>query len=83
MPTRAWAATLAQADSGSMPSPEAILAALLHDLIGHERRLLLVLDDFHLVEEEEVQRKLEWLVTHLPPTVCIVIASRTRLPLQC
>ena len=73
---------LAQADSGSMPSPEAILAALLHDLIGHERRLLLVLDDFHLVEEEEVQRKLEWLVTHLPPTVCIVIASRTRLPLQ-
>ncbi|MEJ8825747.1 LuxR C-terminal-related transcriptional regulator [Variovorax humicola] len=73
---------LAQVDSGSMASPDAVVASLLHDVAGHERRLMLVLDDFHLVQQEAVHRKLEWLVAHLPQNVCIVIASRTRLPLQ-
>ncbi|MGJ7495502.1 LuxR C-terminal-related transcriptional regulator [Variovorax sp. RT4R15] len=73
---------LAQADGGNMASLDALVASLLHDLIGHDRRLLLVLDDFHLVQHEGVHRKLEWLVAHLPPTIGLVIASRTRLPLS-
>ncbi|WP_218508240.1 LuxR C-terminal-related transcriptional regulator [Variovorax sp. dw_308] len=73
---------LAQADGGSMASPDAIVASLLHDLVNHDRRLILVLDDFHLVQQQAVHRKLEWLLAHLPQNVCLVIASRTRLPLQ-
>ncbi len=84
---------LAQTEGGTMASPDAIVASLLHDLMGHERRaaatkaqhdrrLLLVLDDFHLVHDGGVHRKLEWLVAHLPPTVGLVVASRTRLPLS-
>ncbi|MDM0018745.1 LuxR C-terminal-related transcriptional regulator [Variovorax saccharolyticus] len=73
---------LAQADGGNLASIDALMASLLHDLTGHDRRLLLVLDDFHLVHHEAVHRKLEWLVAHLPPTVGLVIASRTRLPLS-
>ncbi len=73
---------LAQADGANMASLDALVAALLHDLLGHDRRLLLVLDDFHLVQHDGVHRKLEWLVAHLPPTVGLVIASRTRLPLS-
>ena len=45
-----------------MASPDAIVASLLHDLVGHDHRLLLVLDDFHLVHDDGVHRKLEWLI---------------------
>jgi LuxR family maltose regulon positive regulatory protein len=50
--------------------------------MGHDHRLLLVLDDFHLVHDDGVHRKLEWLIAHLPASVGLVIASRTRLPLS-
>ncbi|RYY52102.1 MAG: helix-turn-helix transcriptional regulator, partial [Comamonadaceae bacterium] len=73
---------LAQADGGNMASLDALVASLLHDLVGYDRRLLLVLDDFHLVHNDSVHRKLEWLMAHLPPTIGLVIASRTRLPLS-
>lgn len=73
---------LAQTDGGTMASPDAVVASLLHDLMGHDHRLLLVLDDFHLVHDDGVHRKLEWLIGHLPPTIGLVIASRTRLPLS-
>ncbi len=73
---------LAQIEGGSMASLDAVVASLLHDLMGHERRLMLVLDDFHLVHNETVHRKLEWLLAHLPPTAGLLLASRTRLPLS-
>jgi LuxR family maltose regulon positive regulatory protein len=73
---------LAQTDGGTMASPDAVVASLLHDLMGHDHRLLLVLDDFHLVHDDGVHRKLEWLIAHLPASVGLVIASRTRLPLS-
>ncbi|WP_416049514.1 LuxR C-terminal-related transcriptional regulator [Cupriavidus basilensis] len=74
--------TLAQADGGNMASLDALVTSLLHDLLGHDRRLILVLDDFHLVQHEGLHRKLEWLIAHLPPNIGLVLASRTRLPLS-
>ncbi|EHP42678.1 LuxR family ATP-dependent transcriptional regulator [Cupriavidus basilensis OR16] len=74
--------TLAQADGGNMASLDALVTSLLHDLLGHDRRLMLVLDDFHLVQHEGLHRKLEWLIAHLPPNIGLVLASRTRLPLS-
>ncbi|HZF86317.1 MAG TPA: AAA family ATPase, partial [Burkholderiaceae bacterium] len=73
---------LAQTEGGTMVSLDAIVASLLHDLTGHTGRLLVVLDDFHLVQAEGVHRKLEWLMAHLPPTVGLVVASRRRLPMS-
>jgi len=73
---------LAQTAGGSLASPDAIVASLLADLGSDCGRLLLVLDDFHLVQHEGVHRQMEWLVGHLPPNVGVVIASRTRLPLS-
>lgn len=73
---------LAQTAGGSLASPDAIVASLLADLGAECGRLLLVLDDFHLVQHEGVHRQVEWLVGHLPPNIGVVIASRTRLPLS-
>lgn len=74
--------TLAQFGGGTMASLDAVLASLLDDLTGCDRPLLLVLDDFHLIHNDELHRKLEWLCSYLPPGVCLAIASRTRLPLS-
>lgn len=71
---------LAQMDSGTMVSLDAVVAALLHELLGHPHRLLVMLDDFHLVQADDVHRKLEWLMSHLPAHIGFVIASRRQLP---
>ncbi|WP_133648726.1 LuxR C-terminal-related transcriptional regulator [Paraburkholderia flava] len=73
---------LAQTQGGTMVSLDSIVASLLHDLTAHKERLLLVLDDFHLLHDENVHNRLEWLIGHLPSTVSIVVASRTRVPLS-
>lgn len=73
---------LAQTAGGNLASTDAIVASLLSDLGAEGARLLLVLDDFHLVRHEGLHRQVEWLIGHLPPNVGVVIASRTRLPLS-
>lgn len=73
---------LAQTAGGSLASTDAIVASLLSDLGGVDGRLLLVLDDFHVLRHEGLHRQVEWLVAHLPPNIGVAIASRTRLPLS-
>ncbi|MBS0339892.1 MAG: hypothetical protein JSS56_05165, partial [Proteobacteria bacterium] len=72
---------LAQTAGGSLAAPDTIAASLLGDLGAGSGQLLLVLDDFHLVQHEGIHRHVAWLVAHLPPNVGMVIASRTRPPL--
>ena len=46
-----------------------------------EDEVLLVLDDYHLIEAEQVHAPLEFLVEHLPPGLHLVLASRSDPPL--
>ncbi|HTJ93475.1 MAG TPA: hypothetical protein VL424_10265, partial [Pararobbsia sp.] len=80
--SRLGRSVLAQTAGGSVVSMEAIAASMLGDLTSVEGRLLLVLDDFHLVYDEGLQRQIEWLIAHLPHHIGVAIASRTRLPLS-
>ena len=72
---------LAQTAGGSLAASDTMAASLLSDLSACTGQLLLVLDDFHLVQHEGVHRHVAWLVGHLPPNVGVVVASRTRPPL--
>ncbi|MEA2686011.1 MAG: hypothetical protein QOE93_1206 [Actinomycetota bacterium] len=66
----------------SPPSPtEAALATLLNHLAGLPDNVVLVLDDYHVIEAHEVHDALAYLLEHLPPQVHVVIASRTDPPL--
>src|SRR3954471_8283011 len=65
----------------SPPATEAALAALLNDLGGLERDLLLVLTDYHLVEAADVHEGLTFLLAHQPPQLHVVLATRTDPPL--
>src|SRR5579863_8395758 len=60
------------------PSPiETVLTALLNDLGGIASDIVLVLDDYHVIDAREVQDGMAFLLDHLPPGLHVVIASRS------
>jgi LuxR family transcriptional regulator, maltose regulon positive regulatory protein len=63
------------------PPNEAGLVALLNDLDAISDDVVLVLDDYHVIDARDVQDGMAFLLEHLPPQVHLVIASRTDPPL--
>ena len=61
--------------------PEVMLAPLLNDLESTPGRLLVVLDDYHLIEAAGIHQGLGYLVDHLPPHVHVVVSTRADPPL--
>src|SRR5438034_8622882 len=65
------------------PPPEAMLTALLNDLTTISDHLVLVLDDYHVLDAKAVDHALTFLLEHLPPQMHLLIATREdpQLPL--
>lgn len=61
----------------SQPPPiETVLANLLNDLSALEHDLVLVLDDYHVIESAPIHDGIAFLLDYLPPRLHLVIASR-------
>jgi LuxR family transcriptional regulator, maltose regulon positive regulatory protein len=58
------------------PPIETVLTALLNDLGATAGDIVLVLDDYHVIDASEVQGGMAFLLDHLPPWLHVVIASR-------
>jgi LuxR family maltose regulon positive regulatory protein len=59
------------------PSPiDLVLATLLNELSALPDDIVLVLDDYHLVDAPEIQEGMTFLLEHLPAQVHLVIATR-------
>ncbi len=58
-----------------LPVP-ALLTALLNDLAAQPERVLLVLDDYHVVESPSVDEALAFLLEHAPPQLHLVLTTR-------
>jgi LuxR family maltose regulon positive regulatory protein len=58
------------------PPSEAGLATLLNDLDAISNDVVLVLDDYHVIEAHDVEEGMAFLLEHLPPQIHLVIASR-------
>ncbi|MEO6142499.1 MAG: LuxR C-terminal-related transcriptional regulator [Dermatophilaceae bacterium] len=58
------------------PPIEAVLATLLNDLGAISNEVVLVLDDYHVIESRDVQDGMAFLLEHLPAQIHLVIASR-------
>ena len=58
------------------PPIETVLTALLNDLAAIAGDIVLVLDDYHVIDAPEVQHGMAFLLDHLPPQLHVVIASR-------
>jgi len=60
---------------------EAMLTALINDLINTPNDFAIVLDDYHLIKNEAVQTGIIFLLDQLPPRMHLVVATRTDPPL--
>ena len=58
------------------PPIETVLTALLNDLGAIAAGIVLVLDDYHVIDARDVQDGMAFLLDHLPPWLHVVIASR-------
>jgi LuxR family transcriptional regulator, maltose regulon positive regulatory protein len=68
-------------DSVQPPDLEMILTALLNDLLASqegqpEQQCLLVLDDYHVLENPQIDQVISFLLDHLPANLHLVILSR-------
>jgi LuxR family maltose regulon positive regulatory protein len=63
------------------PSLEGLVTALINELDAEPDQVLLVLDDYHLVDAQPVHASLGFLVAHLPAGLRLLMASRTDPPL--
>jgi LuxR family maltose regulon positive regulatory protein len=62
---------------GPQPAPiETVLPTLLNELSGMPDDIVLVLDDYHMVDVPDIQGGMAFLLEHLPPRLHVVIASR-------
>jgi len=67
-------------DSGGVAT-DIVLATLVNELHGVDHDVVLVLDDFHVIERSDIHDGLAYLVDHLPETTQLVITSRADPPL--
>ncbi len=57
------------------------LTILLNDIQAHDDPLLLVLDDYHEIVNDEIHDTLAFLIEHFPPNVRLIMTSRSEPPL--
>jgi LuxR family maltose regulon positive regulatory protein len=66
--------------SGTDPR-DIVLPELINELAGIEEELVLVLEDYHLVDSTEIHAAVAFLVEHMPATLEIAMATRIDPPL--
>ncbi|MGD2158780.1 MAG: hypothetical protein PVG32_18015, partial [Anaerolineales bacterium] len=63
------------------PPPEAYLTTLINDIAETEQSIILVLDDYHLIQSLPIHQQFGFLLEHQPSQMHLVIASREDPPL--
>jgi LuxR family maltose regulon positive regulatory protein len=73
--------TLSMLQSPQPLSPNTVLTSLINDLADIPEKMVIVLDDYHLIEAEPIHQALVFLLENLPPQLHLVIATRQDPPL--
>lgn len=66
------------------PTPgslESILTAFINASLEDPVWSVLILDDFHVITDEEIHRSLAFLIEHMPPQMHVMLLSRSEPPL--
>ena len=72
---------LSALQSPQPPPVETILTATINEIAAMPDRVMLILDDYHLIETQPIHDALSFLIAHLPPNLHLVIATREDPPL--
>jgi LuxR family maltose regulon positive regulatory protein len=60
---------------------ETVVATLINDLETASQDIVLVLDDYHVINDPAIHDSVAFLLEHLPPQISLVIATRADPPL--
>ena len=63
-------------------SPDASLGALINELSLISHDYVLLLDDYHVIEDQKIHAAVSYLLDHLPSQMHVIISSRSDPPLQ-
>lgn len=74
--------SLALLQSPQPPPIESVLMTLLNELTAVEADIVLILDDYHAIATQAIHNGIGFLLSHLPPQVHLIIASRADPPLS-
>src|SRR5512143_4047819 len=74
-------ATLSSVDGATLLPPDQIARRLLNDLSTITDEIILILDDYHAIQQQAIHDFMIELVRHLPRALHLVIASRHDPPL--
>ncbi|MCB0163658.1 MAG: hypothetical protein KDI79_05485 [Anaerolineae bacterium] len=67
-------------NGSELPSYEIILTALLNDIQARllaTQRIILILDDYHIIDDQTIHEWVTFLLDHLPPQLHLIISSRS------
>jgi LuxR family maltose regulon positive regulatory protein len=67
--------------SPQLPPLETMLTALINDIIQLSEKIVLVLDDYHLISNKTIHDALTFLLEHQPAQLHLVLATRADPPL--
>ena len=59
------------------PSSDAAITTLVNDLEQLEGEVLLVLDDYHVIEASDIHEAMAYFVDHIPANTHVILATRT------
>lgn len=74
--------SLRQLVSSSDRDEQALISAIVNVLVELPEPLVVVIDDYHLIDHASVHRGVERLIDLCPPTVTIVVSSRVDPPFR-
>jgi LuxR family maltose regulon positive regulatory protein len=59
---------------------EMFLAPLLNDLLEMDELIMMVLDDYHLIDNSVINNDMAFFIENLPPTLHLVVTTRSEPP---
>jgi LuxR family maltose regulon positive regulatory protein len=68
-------------DAPAQPTLKAVVTVLVNELAAGPGELVLILDDYHLIESHAVHDSLAFLLEHMSPGMHVVISSRSDPPI--
>ena len=72
---------VAMIQSPQPPPAESFLTSLINEMTKKPDRIVLILDDYHMIENDTIHNEMAFLLEHMPPQMHLVIASRVDPPL--
>ncbi len=65
----------------AIPHPEIVITEVINDIHSFPGQIVLVLDDYHLIENPEIHEAMDYLIEHMPAQLHVVLTCRVDPPL--